>query len=512
MYGNSVVIRDGEYTKVIYTLIKEEQFQEAITALNNIEEVSSSRAGLSLLGYCYYQCQDFIEASNCYEHLIAIAPEVPEYKLYFAQCLYQSGLFDEALKVTQLVDAPHLVDKVRQLQSAIKYASEDYAGAQALLLQRPTGTEATLNDEGCLLYQANLHEDALQRFTSALQMGGFNPLVAYNAALSHFRRKENSQALNYIGEIVERGIRNHPELGIGAQADTEGVATIQEIINETTTAIWESLKCQEFPQFSVERFLEAAEGFKECTKIPNVIGALDGKHITLKAPDNSGSFFINYKKTYSIVLLAMCDANCRFTYIDVGNMGSISDGGTYRDSRLRSGIEGAIIPLPPPTCINNQTFPYVILADSAFPLKNYLMVPYGIHGDDDRIFDKLRFNNELSKGRIVIENAFGILCSRWRVLHTKMEVSVESGKRITLAACALHNFILTQATRYMPLGLVNSVRDDGSVISPGQSRSTNERVQQSQPYNLTRVEQPVIIRDLIRENLAALSLLNKQSK
>uniref|UniRef100_A0A1B0C8F4 Tetratricopeptide repeat protein 30 homolog n=2 Tax=Lutzomyia longipalpis TaxID=7200 RepID=A0A1B0C8F4_LUTLO len=208
MYANNVIIRDGEYTKVIYTLIKEERFHEAIDALNNIEEVSSSRAGLSLLGHCYFQCQDFIEAANCYEHLMAIAPEVPEYRLYFAQCLYQAGLFDEALKVTQLVDAPHLGEKVRQLQSAIRYGNEDYAGAQTLLLQRPAGAEATLSDEGCLLYQASLYEDALQRFTTSLQTGGFNPLVAYNAALCHFRRKENSQALNYIGEIVERGARS----------------------------------------------------------------------------------------------------------------------------------------------------------------------------------------------------------------------------------------------------------------------------------------------------------------
>lgn len=30
--------------------------------------------------------------------------------------------------------------------------------------------------------------------------------------------------LSFLAEIVERGIRNHPELGIGAQAETEGGA------------------------------------------------------------------------------------------------------------------------------------------------------------------------------------------------------------------------------------------------------------------------------------------------
>lgn len=138
--------------------------------------------------------------------------------------MYQAGLFDEALKITLQIDTPQLRDKVLQLQSAIKYANEDYSGSQAILIQRQPNTELTLNDEGCLLFQANMFEEALQRYTLSIQTGGFQPLVAYNVALCHFNRRENSQALNYVGEIVERGIRNHPELGIGAQVETEGGA------------------------------------------------------------------------------------------------------------------------------------------------------------------------------------------------------------------------------------------------------------------------------------------------
>lgn len=208
--------------------IKEERFQDAINTLNTIPESSTTRAGLSLLGHCYYQTQDFIEAANCYEHLLNLVPDVQEYRLYYAQSLFQAGLFEEAQKIIATgLDSPELKDKVLQLQSAIVYGNEDYTAAQSLLLQRQDGNgqeASTKNDEGCLLYQANMYEDALQRYVSALQAGGFNPHVAYNAALCHYRRKENSQALNYIAEIVERGIRNHPELGVGAQAETEGGA------------------------------------------------------------------------------------------------------------------------------------------------------------------------------------------------------------------------------------------------------------------------------------------------
>lgn len=194
-----------------------------INILNNIREASTTRAGLSLLGHCYYQSQDFIEASNCYEMLCDLCPDVAEYKLYYAQSLYQAGLFEEALKIANSIEAENLKEKVLQLQSAIYFSNEDYTASQSILMKRQSGTAQTLNDEGCLLYQANLYDDSLQRFFLSLQTG-FNPLTAYNSALCHYRKKEYSQALNMIGEIIERGIRNYPELGIGAQAETEGGA------------------------------------------------------------------------------------------------------------------------------------------------------------------------------------------------------------------------------------------------------------------------------------------------
>lgn len=55
---------EGKYTHTIYSYIKDQKFAEVIKILNNELQSANSRAALSLLGYAYYQTQDFTNASN----------------------------------------------------------------------------------------------------------------------------------------------------------------------------------------------------------------------------------------------------------------------------------------------------------------------------------------------------------------------------------------------------------------------------------------------------------------
>jgi hypothetical protein len=52
---------------------------------------------------------------------------------------------------------------------------------------------------------------------------------------------------------------------------------------------------------------EIATEFWERWQFLNCISAMDGKHVTIQAPKLSGSLYYNYKKTYSIVILALVD-------------------------------------------------------------------------------------------------------------------------------------------------------------------------------------------------------------
>lgn len=80
--------------------IKDQRYSDAISVLNSIPESSATRAGLSLLGHCFYQCQDFAEAANCYEQLCALLPDNVEYK-YVTLLSISSSIVNNNLRFEQ---------------------------------------------------------------------------------------------------------------------------------------------------------------------------------------------------------------------------------------------------------------------------------------------------------------------------------------------------------------------------------------------------------------------------
>ncbi|KAI8119870.1 Protein ALP1-like [Lucilia cuprina] len=244
-----------------------------------------------------------------------------------------------------------------------------------------------------------------------------------------------------------------------------GKETVRSIILETTEVIWSKLSSIYVAEPNIEDFKQIAEDFWNMWDMPNCIGSIDGKHIAIQCPPNSGSQFFCYKKFFSIVLLAACDARYRFTYIDIGAYGSQSDGGEiFQLSRFGKRLLNNNLPIPPQKNLPNTEFkiPHYFVGDAAFPLGRNLMRPFP---GELLPCDKELFNKRLSRARRTIENAFGILVSRWRVLLTTLHLFPNNAEKIVLSCVALHNFIMLNdnETSYIPSNYVDWEDSNGDV-------------------------------------------------
>ena len=111
-----------------------------------------------------------------------------------------------------------------------------------------------------------------------------------------------------------------------------GVSTVSYIVEETTSVIWRKLKPVFLPTPTVESLQEIAKKYYSKCNFPNVIGAIDGKHIRIQCPANSGSDFYNYKQFFSVILQAVADSDLRFITAEIGAYGKESDGGVFARS------------------------------------------------------------------------------------------------------------------------------------------------------------------------------------
>ncbi|XP_024127614.1 tetratricopeptide repeat protein 30A isoform X2 [Oryzias melastigma] len=258
------VIKDGDYTATVYKLIKDSQYGEAIHILNaQLHKHNKSRAALSLLGFCYYHLQDFSGAAECYEQLTQLHPEVEEYKVYHAQSLYKAGAYAEAMKASFALDNPSSHLKMLKLQACIKYCEEDFSAAKSLLEQLPQEDSDYVYNMGCLLYQEGKYEDACRSFTAAVEVLGYVPALYYNLALTFYSLKNFPQALKYITEIIERGIREHPELSVGVSTEGADVHSVGNTLLLHQTALIEAFNLKAAIEFQLKNLKGAQEALTD---------------------------------------------------------------------------------------------------------------------------------------------------------------------------------------------------------------------------------------------------------
>lgn len=167
------------------------------------------------------------------------------------------------------------------------------------------------------------------------------------------------------------------------------------------------------------------------------------------------------------MVLAVSNANYEFTYIDIGTDGRKSDSNVWADSKLKQVFESGCAHVPDPCDLPNcaQKLPYVLVAGDAFPLTNYLLKP---HPHKNQSNQQRIFSYRLSRARRVVENAFGILSTKFRVLYKPINVHPKKVQKIVLACVILHNMLLRETgDEYIEPGILDEENLATGTISEG---------------------------------------------
>lgn len=128
----------------------------------------------------------------------------------------------------------------------------------------------------------------------------------------------------------------------------------------------------------------------------------------------------------------------------------VSDGGVFNNCGLSTALQENTLNLPPSEPLPGRTkaVHYVVVVDDVFALKPFLMKLYPFKSEPgiNRIY-----NYRLSMARRIVENVFGILVSRFRILRKAFTLAPE--KLTTI--CVLHNFHMSRKESiniYAPTG------------------------------------------------------------
>ena len=185
--------------------------------------------------------------------------------------------------------------------------------------------------------------------------------------------------------------------GISKASTCRAVHLVTRVLNETLfqqTIRW--------PENSRNLPLRFANIPRTQPGMPCVAGCVDGTLIPMRAPKDNEAQYVDRHGNHSINAMFVCGPNMRFYFASVRWPGAVNDARVLRNSHLCQQWEAGWRPFGGA----------VLLGDSAYPLKSWLMSPIA----NPLTQAERHFNRAHSKTRRLIECAYGIFKETFQCL------------------------------------------------------------------------------------------------
>jgi len=162
------------------------------------------------------------------------------------------------------------------------------------------------------------------------------------------------------------------------------------------------------------------------------VGAVDGWLCRIKTPTKREaahitSYFSGHYHCYGINVQASCDHLSRFTSFSMKCPGGANDVRAFQLSSLHN------------TCANFPLGVYLVGDNAYIPTEGMLTPFTAADGMNER---KDTFNFFVSQLRIRIEQAFGLMVTKWRIQKKALEVPLRHVPTVVHTIMRLHNFCI----------------------------------------------------------------------
>lgn len=120
----------------------------------------------------------------------------------------------------------------------------------------------------------------------------------------------------------------------------EDIRVDQSIVSITFSQVLEAIRRKahlwiKFPA-TLDEMQAAMNEWRQRYNFPHVLGVIDCTHVQIKRPHQDGDEYINRKGVHTINIQVTCNAQEKFTSVDVSLPGSVHDSRIWSNSNIRT--------------------------------------------------------------------------------------------------------------------------------------------------------------------------------